>query len=77
MADSCGQPKAKDWYSAWDKKTLFLRNVYSYLLGASEGGVVKDLLVRQHFIHYFQSSHLPFGRLLKEHVQLGFREMGS
>ena len=75
--DSCGQCKVKDWYSAWEKKTLFLRNIYSYLLGASDGGMVKGSLMRQHFIHYFQSSHPPFGHLLKEHIQLGFREMGS
>lgn len=39
--------------------------------------MVKGSLMRQHFIHYLQSSHPPFGHLLKEHIQLGFREMGS
>lgn len=51
--------------SAWEKKTLFLRNIYSYLLGASEGDVGRGSSMRQHSIHYFQNSHLLFGHLLK------------
>lgn len=46
-------------------------------LGAFERGMIKGSLMRQHFIHYFQNSHLFFGHLLKACVQLGFREMGE
>lgn len=43
------------------KDIISKKNIYSYLLGASEEGMVKRSLMRQHFIHYIPSFQLPFG----------------
>lgn len=58
------------------RKRNYLRKHLFHVLGISEGGVVKGSLTRQHFIHYVYCSRLLFGHLLKEHVQLGFRDSG-
>lgn len=57
-----------------EKRTLFLRSINLQLLGE---GIDEGSLIRQHFIHFFQSPHLIFLSFIKEVCQWGCREVGE